>query len=99
MSELKALDLLTLKFKLSERGSREVIYTLKETEGSLDSKMEKEFSKRQATFLTKDDKVELVEKTEKSRVDMIKWMFIFWASQLAVIFGLLKVIFLRLVPI
>ena len=32
-------------------------------------------------------------KTEKMRSDIIKWMFIFWVSQLAAMFGLLKVFF------
>ena len=30
---------------------------------------------------------------EKIRADTIKWMFIFWAGQLAAIFGLLRVFF------
>ena len=41
----------------------------------------------------KDDIAALDVKIEKTRADVIKWMFIFWAGQLAAIFGLLRVFF------
>ena len=36
---------------------------------------------------------DLAVRMEKIRADTIKWMFIFWAGQLAAIFGLLRVFF------
>lgn len=41
----------------------------------------------------KDGIAALNVKIEKTRADVIKWMFIFWAGQLAAIFGLLRVFF------
>lgn len=41
----------------------------------------------------KGDIAGLEVKIEKMRSDVIKWMFIFWAGQLAAIFGLLRVFF------
>ncbi|MBC6401916.1 MAG: hypothetical protein GDA51_07735 [Ekhidna sp.] len=77
ISELKALDMLTLKFKLSKLDVREVIQNLREREDPFGDQVDKAFDKRQNTFLTKDDKVEPVEKIEKNRSDMIKRGFIF----------------------
>jgi len=104
ISEIRTLDLLKLKFNLKEEDARSVIEELQKIDREINEKVESEFQKRKDTFLTKDDKVELiekiqnqkvelVEKIEKTRSDMIKWMFIFWISQLAAIFGMLKVFF------
>ena len=41
----------------------------------------------------KGDIASLDVRMEKMRSDLIKWMFIFWAGQLAAIFGLLRVFF------
>ncbi len=38
----------------------------------------------------KGDNASLDVKIEKTRADMIKWMFIFWISQLAAIFAMLR---------
>lgn len=31
-------------------------------------------------FLTKNDKIDLIEKMNKDKVDLIKWMFGFWIT-------------------
>jgi hypothetical protein len=45
----------------------------------IDTKAEEKINQKKDIFLVKENKV-----------DMIKWMFIFWASQLAATFAFLK---------
>ena len=97
LSELKALDLLKSKFKLSDENARAVISEINTIDKKITEQVDEEFLKRKDVFLTKDDKVELIEKIEqqaqkieRTRADLIKWMFIFWIGQLAALFGLFK---------
>ncbi|MBC6427393.1 MAG: hypothetical protein GDA51_13220 [Ekhidna sp.] len=97
ISELKAFDLLKSKFKLSDENARAVIFEINATDRKITEQVEDEFLKRKDVFLTKDDKVELIEKIEqqaqkieRTRADLIKWMFIFWIGQLAALVGLFK---------
>ncbi|MBC6401645.1 MAG: hypothetical protein GDA37_11675 [Ekhidna sp.] len=97
ISELKAFDLLKSKFKLSDENARAVIFEINAVERKITEQVEDEFLKRKDVFLTKDDKVELIEKIEqqaqkieRTRADLIKWMFIFWIGQLAALVGLFK---------
>ena len=97
LSELKALDLLKSKFKLSDENARAVISEINAVDQKITDQVDEEFLKRKDVFLTKDDKVELIEKIEqqaqkieRTRADLIKWMFIFWIGQLAALFGLFK---------
>ncbi|MDE0471841.1 MAG: hypothetical protein OXH57_07855, partial [Ekhidna sp.] len=96
ISELKAFDLLKSKFKLSDENARAVISEINAVDQKITEQVDDEFMKRKDVFLTKDDKVELVEKIEnqkveliekieqqaqkieRTRADLIKWMFIFW---------------------
>ena len=137
VSEIGALDVLTSKFNLSQLKAREVIVELNAIGARIHTHIEDEFHKRKDIFLTKDDKVELiekienqkveliekienqkveliekienqkveliekmetqrvelVEKIERSRADMIKWMFIFWITQLVAMAGLFQFFF------
>ncbi|MDE0471842.1 MAG: hypothetical protein OXH57_07860 [Ekhidna sp.] len=101
ISELKAFDLLKSKFKLSDENARAVISEINAVDQKITEQVDDEFMKRKDVFLTKDDKVELIEKIEnqrtgltgkieRTRADLIKWMFIFWIGQLAALFGLFK---------
>ena len=119
ISELKAFDLLKSKFKLSDENARAVISEINAVDQKITNQIDDEFLKRKDIFLTKDDKVELVEKIEnqkveliekmenqkveliekieqqaqkieRTRADLIKWMFIFWIGQLAALLGLFK---------
>ena len=90
ISELKAFDLLKSKFKLSDENARAVISEINAVDQKITEQVDDEFLKRKDIFLTKDDKVELIEKIERTRADLIKWMFIFWIGQLAALFGLFK---------
>ena len=72
VSEVRALDVLTSKFKLSQEDAREVVVELSAIGGRIHTHIEDEFRKSKDIFLTKDDKVELVEKMEHLRVDLSK---------------------------
>lgn len=43
-------------------------------------------------FLTKDDKVEIMDKIGNVKTSLIAWMFVFWVGQVAVIIGILSYI-------
>ena len=54
-----------------------------------EAKAEEKISQKKDIFMTKDDKVEMISRIESSKTDTIKWMFIFWISQLAAVAGIL----------
>ena len=45
-----------------------------------DAKTVEKIDDRKDIFLTKQDKVDLIEKMNKDKIDLIKWMFGFWIS-------------------
>ena len=44
---------------------------------------------------TKEDIAKLDTKIAETKADIIKWMFIFWISQLAAIIGIVKLFFVK----
>jgi len=50
-----------------------------------ENKAEEKYAIKKDLFLTKQDKVELVEKIESSKTDIIKWMVAMWIAQMAAI--------------
>lgn len=40
----------------------------------------KSIDDRKDVFLTKNDKIDLIEKMNKDKIDLIKWMFGFWIT-------------------
>jgi hypothetical protein len=75
-----------LKPKLGEREARVLVQFVEaKTEDSINSK--------KYIFLTKEDKIEIIEKLERNRTEVIKWMFIFWIGQLAAIVAILNLFF------
>ena len=46
---------------------------------------EEKYAIKKDLFLTNQDKVELVEKIESSKTDIIKWMVAMWIAQMAAI--------------
>ena len=44
------------------------------------SEVNTELGKQTNTFLTKIDKLDLIEKMNKDKIDLIKWMFGFWIT-------------------
>ena len=57
-----------------------------------DVKTEQKFLEKKDTFLTQQDKIDLIEKIETSKTDIIKWMFAFWVGTIgiAILFYLLR---------
>ncbi len=58
----------------------------------VEEKSQEKIDGKKDVFLTKDDKVELVEKIESSKTDIIKWMFVFWIGQVAATIAIFKLI-------
>ena len=75
-----------LKPKLGETEARTLVEFV-------ETKTEDAISDKKDVFLVKDDKLEMIEKMEKIRSDMIKWMFIFWVGQIGVIVAILNMFF------
>ncbi len=65
----------------------------------LEKKVDDKFTDAKQTLATKEDiaKFEgrLETKIAESKVDIIKWMFIFWIGQLAAIIGIVKLFFVK----
>jgi len=51
----------------------------------IEKEAEEKYAIKKDLFLTKQDKVELVEKIESSKTDIIKWMVAMWIAQMAAI--------------
>ncbi|HEY5392609.1 MAG TPA: hypothetical protein VIJ57_10870 [Hanamia sp.] len=45
-----------------------------------DAKTIEKIDDKKDIFLTKQDKIDLIEKMNKDKIDLIKWMFGFWIS-------------------
>ena len=45
-----------------------------------ESKANEKIDDKKDIFLTKQDKVDLIEKMNKDKIDLIKWMFGFWIT-------------------
>ncbi len=62
-----------LRLKLGDDTASELVEFVK-------SELETELSKKSDTFLVKQDKIDLIEKMNKDKIDLIKWMFGFWIT-------------------
>jgi hypothetical protein len=45
-----------------------------------DAKTLEKIDDKKDIFLTKNDKIDLIEKMNKDKIDLIKWMFGFWIT-------------------
>jgi len=45
-----------------------------------DAKTNEKIEDKKDIFLTKNDKIDLIEKMNKDKIDLIKWMFGFWIT-------------------
>ena len=73
---MKAIDLRVyeiLKSRFSEKEAETFIEYF-------DAKTAEKIDDKKDIFLTKQDKVDLIEKMNKDKIDLIKWMFGFWIS-------------------
>ena len=89
----KTLELYNaLKDKIGEEGTRVIIEAFEETteRGHTNLATKEDIGKLDA----KIDKVELSLRTEieKAKSDLLRWMFIFWASQIGIIIALIKLL-------
>jgi len=81
--EIKVYEI--FKSKFSEQEATTVIEYF-------EAKTEQKFSDKKDIFLTKQDKIDLIEKIETSKTDIVKWMFAFWVGTIgiAIMFYLLR---------
>lgn len=77
--ELKAYEL--LKDRLGEEKALTILEFA-------DYKADQKMNEKKDTFLTKDDKMDLINRMKDDKVDLIKWMVGFWIAQIAAIIGL-----------
>lgn len=69
--ELKVYEI--LKNRFSEKEAETFIEYF-------DAKTIEKIEDRKDIFLTKNDKIDLIEKMNKDKIDLIKWMFGFWIT-------------------
>ena len=69
--ELKVYEILKTRF--SEKEAETFIEYF-------DAKTTEKIDDRKDVFLTKIDKIDLIEKMNKDKIDLIKWMFGFWIT-------------------
>ena len=69
--ELKVYEILKNRFSEKEAETFIEYFDTKATE-KIDDKKD--------IFLTKNDKIDLIEKMNKDKIDLIKWMFGFWIT-------------------
>ena len=58
-----------------------------------EAKVEKKLDEKKDILATKRDIANLEIKIEKTRADLIKWMFLFWIGQLASLIAILQIFF------
>jgi hypothetical protein len=79
-----------LKAKVGEKEAKTLVEYI-------ETKVERKFDEKKDTLATKEDlaniKTELMVQIEKTRSDIIKWMFLFWIGQLASLIAILQIFF------
>ncbi len=79
-----------LKGKLGEKEAKTLVEYI-------EAKVEKKLEGKQNILATKEDlanaKAGLEIKIEKTRSDIIKWMFIFWVGQIGALIAILQIFF------
>ena len=69
--ELRVYEI--FKSKLGEKEAETIIEFI-------EVKSKEKIEEKKDVFMTKDDKVDLIEKMNRDKLDMIKWMFGFWIT-------------------
>jgi hypothetical protein len=70
-AELKVYEILKNRFNEAEA---EIILEY------IEAKSDEKISDKKDIFLTKQYKIDLIEKMNKDKIDLIKWMFGFWIT-------------------
>ena len=84
ISEIQLYDL--LRPKIGDSEARQLLHHIEQIS-------EEKIAAKKDVFLTKDDKLDLVKEIKDAKVESIRWAFIFWIGQVAVIAGLLTFFF------
>jgi hypothetical protein len=81
-----------LKTKVGEKEAKTLVEYI-------ETKVEKKFEEKKDILATKEDlanlRTDLMVEIEKTRSDIIKWMFLFWIGQLASLIAILQIFFKR----
>lgn len=72
-----------LRNKLGDETASELVEFVK-------SEVNTEMGRKTDTFLTKEDKLDLIEKMNKDKIDLIKWMVALWVSAIGLIIAIMK---------
>lgn len=72
-----------LRNKLGDETASELVEFVK---GEVNAEMDRKTD----TFLTKEDKLDLIEKMNKDKIDLIKWMVALWVSAIGLIIAIMK---------
>lgn len=59
----------------------------------IETKIDRKFEEKKDVLATKKDIANLEIKLEKTRADIIKWMFLFWIGQLASLIAILQILY------
>ena len=73
---MKTLELKVYEILKSRFSEKEAETFIEYFEAQTTSKIEE----KKDVFLTKEDKIDLIEKMNKDKIDLIKWMFGFWVT-------------------
>lgn len=79
-----------LKTKVGEKEAKTLVEYI-------ETKLEKKFEEKKDILATKEDlanlRTDLMVEIERTRSDIIKWMFLFWIGQLASLIAILQIFF------
>ncbi|MFA4980371.1 MAG: hypothetical protein WC589_22875 [Sphingobacterium sp.] len=75
-----------LKSKIGEKEAKTLVEYI-------EAKVDKKFDEKKDILATKEDINILKVEIEKTRSDIIKWMFLFWIGQLASLIAILQIFF------
>ena len=84
VSEIRLFEL--LKAKIGEKEAEAFI-------DILEKRVDKKFEDAKDTLATKEDIANMEIKLANTKAEIIKWMFIFWIGQIAVVAGMLAYFF------
>jgi len=79
-----------LKARLGETEAKMLVKEIEKVEHGVEPKIEKAFENKKDVLAAKEDIANVRIEMKEMKADLIKWMFIFWASQLIAMITFLK---------
>lgn len=79
----------TLREKLGNQGAKDLVDLLNVSVRSLKENLSESAAERLERRLA-ETKSDLEKQLANTRADLIKWMFVFWVTQIAALYGLLR---------